>query len=321
MVRDWIEGEQALQYEETEAGLKVLQWKGTAITAQVPAAIDGAAVTAIGRKAFLSNKRVQEVWLPDAVTEIGDWAFAYCDRLVSLCLPKRPVAFGRGVFLQCEKLERIILREQEEEDAVLGTGRPSGAAAPVSGRDADFVDSLLAAAVHKLDAPYLLDLPEAGSVQWLEKWDARLLHLLYVPDREGFSKMLLCGEEDYGSKENDPGHYMSQKRRGKARLAMLRLLHDKGLSEQMRGILVRYLCTHTKGCEHEETWQVVKEEYGLRKEYYDLLLDIGALTEHNYDAALCDMGTELAEMKAYLLREKEERFGSGGFFDSLSLEL
>lgn len=314
MVREWEKEENALQYEETENGLRVLQWKGTGITAQVPEEIAGRPVTAIARKAFLSNKRLQEIALPGGITEIGDWAFAYCDRLVSVSMPKRAVVFGKGVFLQCEKLEQIILRTPEE--AVPEEGE---AGAPRN--DAECVGSLLAAAVHKLDAPYLLNPVEAGSPEWMEKWDARLLHILNTPDREGFSKMLLCGEEDYGSKENDLGYYLSQKRRGKVRLAMLRLLHDKDLPDAVRRELTEYVKGHTKGCAHEETWQVVKEEYGLRKEYYDLLLDIQALTEENYDAALCDMGTELAEMKAYLLREKEERFGSGGFFDSLSLEI
>ena len=145
------------------------------------------------------------------------------------------------------------------------------------------------------------------------------MQVLHTPDREGYQQTILCGEEDIGSMENNLEYFLSQKRKGKARLALLRLLYDRGLRRGVRGELTAYLREHTKGCPHEEAWQIVREEYGNRREYYDILLDTGALTEQNFDAALCDMGTELAEMKAYLLRVKEERFGSGGFFDSLEL--
>ena len=41
--------------------------------------------------------------------------------------------------------------------------------------------------------------------------------------------------------------------------------------------------------------------------------------ENNYDAVLCDMGSELAESKAYLLKKKEEWFGGGSVFDAFVL--
>lgn len=305
MIREWEKEENAFQYEEKEGVLTILQWKGSGIAAQIPEEIAGKPVAAIARKAFLSNKRLQEISLPDSIGEIGDWAFAYCGRLTSISLPRRRIRFGKSPFLQCEKLEQIRLSVQGDEAA--------------SGEDMTCAGFLLAAAVHKLDAPYLLDPLEAGTAHWLEKWDTRLLQILHTPDRDGYSKTILCGEEDYGSMENNLEYFLSQKRRSKVRLALLRLLYDRGLSQDMRQMLTTYLTAHTKGCQYEETWQVVKEEYGTRKEYYDLLLDIQALTEQNFDAVLRDMGTELAEMKAYLLRAKEERFGNGSFFDSLTL--
>ena len=88
---------------------------------------------------------------------------------------------------------------------------------------------------------------------------------------------------------------------------------------QMRIFLENYLRSHTKGCGQEETWRVVLEDYGTRKEYYDLLFEIEALTRDNFDAALRDMGTELTEMKAYLLKRREECFGNNEFFDSFAL--
>lgn len=305
MIREWEQDTQAFQYEEADGQITLLQWKGCAPQVQVPEEIEGAPVTAIGRKAFLSDKRIQEVILPESVMTIGDWAFAYCSRLVQITLPRHAVSFGKGVFLQCGKLEQIILTQRGEN--------------VFPEAESVCIGSLLAAAAHKLDDPYLLSTQEAGGEQWLRKWDAKLLQVMRTPDREGYSKTLLCGEEDYGSKENNLDYFLSQKRRSKVRLALLRLLHDKGLGPEMRELLTEYVAAHGKGCTHEETWRVVKEEYGVRREYYDLMLETGALTEANFDEALCDMGGELAEMKAYLLKQKEERFGNDGFFEFLTL--
>lgn len=305
MIREWERETQAFQYEEADGQITLLQWKGSAPQVQVPEQIEGTPVTAVGRKAFLSDKRVQEVALPESIRVVGDWAFAYCSRLARIALPRHAVSFGKGAFLQCEKLEQITLTRHgenffpEAENVCIG--------------------SLLAAAVHKLDDPYLLNTREAGEEHWIQKWDAKLLQVMQTPDRDGYSKTILCGEEDYGSMENNLEYFLSQKRRGKVRLALLRLLHDKGLRPEMRELLSEYLAAHGKGCAHEETWRVVKEEYGIRREYYDLMLETGALTEQNFDEALCDMGGELAEMKAYLLKKKEERFGNDGFFESLTL--
>ena len=307
MIREWNQNgdDNAFQYEEREGCITILQWKGSGDTARIPGAIDGACVVRIGRKAFLSNKRIREVILPGSTEEIDDWAFAYCSRLAVVRLPRRRIVFGKGAFLQCVRLEQMLL----ETDG----------AADLPEADMACTGGLLAAAVHKLDDPYPLNPPEAGTAEWIGKWDTRLMQVLHTPDREGYQQTILCGEEDIGSMENNLEYFLSQKRKGKARLALLRLLYDRGLRRGVRGELTAYLREHTKGCPHEEAWQIVREEYGNRREYYDILLDTGALTEQNFDAALCDMGTELAEMKAYLLRVKEERFGSGGFFDSLEL--
>ena len=58
MIREWEEEEQAFQYEVTDGAARLLQWKGRALAAVVPQEINGMPVTAIGRKAFLSNKKV-----------------------------------------------------------------------------------------------------------------------------------------------------------------------------------------------------------------------------------------------------------------------
>lgn len=306
MIREWEKDGAAFQYERKDGRVILLLWKGAGSTACIPEEVDGCPVREIGRKAFLSNKRIQEVYLPGSIQVIDDWAFAYCSRLFRIRMPRHPVSFGKGAFLQCERLEYFML-----EDAVPSMTEKAKACTGV----------LLAAAVHKLDAPYLLDPMKAGRESWIQKWDTRLMEMMKTPDEDGYSRTILCGEEDIGSMDNNLDFFLHQKRMSKVRLALLRLLYDQSLASEIRRFLTDYLKSHAKGCPFEETWQVVKEEHGTEKEYYDLLLDIGALTMDNFDAVLCDMGTELAEMKAYLLREKEERFGDGGFFGSLSLDL
>lgn len=306
MIKEWEQENCAFQYEEKPSGIALLQWRGNGMEARLPAQIDGIPLVEIGRKAFLSNKRLQEIYLPKRIEHIGDWAFAYCSTLRLVEMPRREIGFGKGAFLQCERLEEIRLLEEED-------GQPE--------RGSSHTDALLAAAVYKLDAPYLLYPLEVGGAEWLKKWDRRLSEILQAPDRDGYSKTILCGEEDLGSMDNNLEFFLHQKRRSKVRLALLRLLHDEGLERELREYLTEYLRAHAKGCAQEETWQVVLEEYGTRREYFDLLLYIGAITEENFDAVLHDMGVELTEMKAYLLRMREERLGKHDFFDSLSLEL
>lgn len=305
MIGEWEEGRAAFQYEIKNDRVEILQWKGSGETAHIPESVMGKPVHSIGRKSFLSNKRLREVFLPGSVKELGDWAFAYCSSLTAVHLSKDCAVFGKGVFLDCGHLERIFTFSQDDRE-MEGDAEVQRAA-------------LLAAAPCALDAPYLLTPLEAGSREWLEKWDVRLMQVMELSDREGYSKTLLCGEEDYGSKENNLDFFLSQKRKSKVRLAMLRLLHAEGLLPQMRIFLETYLRSHTKGCGQEETWRVVLEDYGTRKEYYDLLFEIEALTRDNFDAALRDMGTELTEMKAYLLKRREECFGNNEFFDSFAL--
>lgn len=308
-----------LYYEITEAaggriacitGLKGLAWE-----VRIPEEIEGCPVTVIGKKAFLSRKNLRKVTVPAAVEEIRDWAFAYCDSLetVALCgnsedrpadetakahgLTEKGTAdmhFGRSVFLDCTKLKFLY-----------AGGKNEGTAA------------LLAAAVTTAEAPYLLDVREAGSPEWLNKWDARMMAILSSPDNEGYSKQVLCGEEDYGS--TDLNAYESGRRRVKVRLLMLRLLYPEGLLPERKALLEQYLLEHTKGCVHEETWRVTLEEHGEDRVWYQLFAELGCVREDNFEALLADIGEDCPEMKAYLMRFKEERIGYTDFFAGLEL--
>lgn len=301
---EWKLADASLYYmterKQDRETVRITRFQGLASQVEVPGRIQGLPVAAVDRKAFLSKKNLRRVWLPDTLEEIGDWAFAYCDHLTEIVIPSGTVRFGKAVFLECRELKRISAGKRQD-----GAG---GAAFPAE---------LMAAAVTAMDAAYLLDMEAAGGGEWLEKWDARLGSVLRVPDQEGFSRQILCGEEDYGS--TDLTAYMSGRRKEKVRLCLLRLLFDQGLSGSFRQELEEYLRSHTKGQASEETWQVILREHGADREYYQLFAAIGCVTEDNLNGILTEIGGEYPEMKAYFLRSGEETGGAEDFFAGLEL--
>ena len=267
-------------------------------------------IISIGKKAMLSCKSLRRVELPGTIEEVGDWAFAYCDELREVCLPEKPVRFGRGIFRECGKLRRITVEGKEKD-----------------------IGGLLAAAVTLLDAPYLFTPVRCGDGEWLRQWDARMLQILRAADRDGYSKMVLCGEEDYGSRENNLDYFLNQKRKSKVRIAFMRLLHPLGLLDEVKKELEDYLREHTAGSGYadgmlsgredadmwDETWQVLQTEHGEDSEYYKLFTGIGCLTEKNFDRILSEAGEEFPEMKAWFLKYKEEKIGYTDFFEELMI--
>lgn len=285
----------SLYYEVRAEGIFITRFQGTASEVRVPERIEDTIVTGIGKKAFLSRKNLRRVVLPETTREIGDWAFAYCDALEQVTMPERRIYFGKTVFMGCVSLVRI--------------------ASPKDSVPAE----LLAAAVRDFESYYLLDMTEAGSAEWLKKWDAKLAAILHAPDQEGYSKQVLCGEEDYGS--TDLEAYKSGSRRRKVRLALLRCLLSQGLSRELQKEMQEYLLSHTKGGESEETWQVMLEEHGGHREYYELFTQLGCVHEDNLNEILTDIGAEYPEMKAYFLRSQEKYVAKTDFFDSLDLSI
>lgn len=292
----------SLYYEQVHSGITITRLQGMCSEVQIPQMIEGLPVCTIAKKAFLSKKNLRKINLPDTVEEVGDWAFAYCDNLEQVELPGHAVRFGRAVFLDCGKLMRLHVKSLRTNDKC---------------DIADMVAPLLAAAVTTMQASYLLDLEEAGTDEWFSKWDARMLEILNRPDGEGFSRQILCGEEDYGSTDRDA--YMNEKRKSKVRFLMLRLLYDEKLSAELRSIAEQYLREHTKGCSSEETWQVILQEHGNDRAYYQLFAELECLHEDNFDAVIGDIGEEYPEMKAYFMRYKEDRIGYVDFFGELEL--
>lgn len=292
-----------IESEQTGSGIRITRMQGLAGEVEIPERIEGVPILAIGRKAFLSKKNLRKVTVPGTVTEVGDWAFAYCDHLHTVRFVHEGEAdgkseeksgagtklrFGKSVFLECHNLRYVYVKDGSESTA-----------------------ALLAAAVTTAEAPYLLDAQEAGSREWLEKWDARMFAVLHSADEEGYSKQVLCGEEDYGS--TDKVAYESGRRKVKVRLLLLRCLYPEGLAPERRSEMEAYLR------EKDETWQVILKEHGEDQAYYKLFTDLGCVTEDNFDALLRDVGEDCPELRAYLMRYKEEALGYSDFFAGLQL--
>lgn len=291
-----------LSYKTDGEEAEITGYRGKDTEIAVPSLIEGCPVTCIGKKAFLSNKMLKEISLPESVVRIDDWAFAYCAKLARVILPYHRMEIGQGIFKECFLLEEIV-----DESADEGEKKTVDTA------------FLLAAVMSRLDAFYLFDFESAGTPEWMAQWDGRMQTLMEREDTEGFSKMLLCGEEDYGSRENNLDYYTEQRRREKVRLAMLRLMHDYGLKQAVREKLEQYLLSHIKGCGTEETWRVVLEEYGDDLRYYQFLTQLGGVTRENFQPMMEDMGQSHTEMKAYLMKYHGEQHGTEDAFDAFAL--
>lgn len=290
-----------LIYEENRGKVTILRLEGNLVRLVVPAQIGDKPVTQIYKKAFFNCRYLRFLTLPDTIEKIDNWAFAHCQQLEQVELPWKLMSLGKDLFIGSGNLKKIVLRPQEG-----------------SGHDGTEISRLLAVAATGMEDPHLFQIEEAGTPEWLKKWDARMLVLMHEDDNEGYDKQVLAGEEDY--ERTDRVRFRNLKRQAKVRLALLRLLNPCGLAEETRTELEEYLRTHTKGCRFEETWEVVLNEFGDDKEYYELFARLGCVTADNFDGLLQDIGDGHTEMKAYLMRYKEEHLGYQDFFDALSLD-
>ena len=70
----------------------------------IPMQIEGIPVISIGKKAFLRNRHLQHVILPDSIEQIGDWAFSGCLLLRKVTMPKKAITFGSHIFQKTDSL-------------------------------------------------------------------------------------------------------------------------------------------------------------------------------------------------------------------------
>ena len=297
--------EGTLAYIEEKEGISIKRYRGIGSKAIVPHEIDGKPVTSIGRKAFLSRKTLKEIVLPDTITEIGDWAFAHTEELKKIVIPRRELTRGKELFLGCRNLEEMILSGTEEEqfqDKKDGMGR------------------MLALAVTVLHDYFLFTPTEVRDDAWIKRWDEQLLKLVRLDDLDGFQELWTCGEEDYEGKDYDIESYPVEKRKLKLRIIYFRLLHPYKISQEVKDELQQYLHDHTKGTKEPEAWEVLLEEHAEDIAYYQVFTEAGCVNEENFDDLLTDMQEVNAQMKAYMLKYKEEHLTKKDAFAAFELD-
>ena len=345
-----------LQYEIEEGYAVITGFEGVGsrmfVPDMVPAGGQVYPVRRLGKKAILANKGLREISLPGSVNYFDDWCMAQCENMQKVILREsmetepecksaqknslqesmetepecksvqknslqetmdvnvrngnmqkadshngfgaEQLYFGKGVFDKCNKLQ----------DICLGYERP------------DDLSALLGSVIYRMPAEYLLRDKELGQAGWFEKWDQCLSVFLNEPDLDGYTDMVLCGEEDIFYKEPD---FAIHKRKKKASLCLLRLMHDSNLKESLRQKFQDYLLQHTKGCTGDEAWQVLLDEYGESVSYFKLFADLGCVTKDNIEGMLSDMGQQYAESKAFLLNYKQTRLKQSDVFSMFDL--
>jgi hypothetical protein len=177
--------------------------------------------------------------------------------------------------------------------------------------------ALLAKAPCVMDAEYLLNERYSGYDEWYTNWDARLNSIINEADDEGYTALVLCGEEDI---LKEPLEFCRDNRKKKAYLCLLRLFYDEALNDENRDIFSRYVLKHCKGCETDEAWQVMLEKFADEIPFFKMFADMGCITAENVDDMLLDMDENHAEAKAYVMNYKQENFAGGGdAFDMFTL--
>lgn len=309
--------EGSIYYRREGEDIYIAGYSGRMKEICIPEKIDGLLVKGICKKAFLGNRFLRYLTLPPSLVSIEEWAFAQCNHLETVHMPKCRLEFGRGAFKECKELAKVYIYKPESvKRDELGGLLPFQEASFTE--DEIDIAFLFAAVPGVLEAEYLLEPYSAGQSEWMQKWDARVAALLQMEDEEGYQKMVLCGEEDLNASLEE---YVAQVRRSKARICFLRLMHPYKLSKNLKETLENYLFTHTKGESSEEAWEVLLQEHGDERAYYELFLQIGCVTPANLDGMLLDMADRHAEMKAFLMNYKQEHMtGEKDFFDSLSLD-
>lgn len=284
-----------LEYVPYKNGISITRYRGIATIVSIPEVIEEKPVIALEKKAFLSCKTVKEITLPKTIEEIGDWAFAHAEQLRTIMIPNRVLMRGKELFLGCVRLKEIVV-DTRTDMRELGLGR------------------MMSIAVTVLHDYVLLDPLDMGSDEWIKRWDSKLLDLVGLDDLDGFEELWTCGEEDYEGKDYDIKSYPVEKRKMKLRIVYFRLLHPYKLLPQIEEELKTYLKTTP------ESWEIIQEEHPDDLEYYKLFANAGCITEENFDRLLADLVNGSAEVKAYMLKYKDEHFEKKDAFSAFALD-
>jgi len=90
-------------------GIGITGYQGNETDVIIPASINGLSVVAIGRNAFIGNKNITSVVIPEGVTHIGAFAFDSCESLTYVTIPDSVIRMEQDAFGNCESLEKVII--------------------------------------------------------------------------------------------------------------------------------------------------------------------------------------------------------------------
>lgn len=273
-----------LTYTIEDGKACITGFEGSGPVLDVPEIVDGAVVCGIGKKAFLGNRSLQHIILPQSIEWIGDWAFCNCAQLQRISFPRRPMRLGKGLFAKDSRLYEITCESVNKHG-------------PCPGR-------LLAAAVTLMDAEYLLDMTQAGCAEWYRQLDNRLLSFLMEPPEIVLKDLVYCAEEDMGAKQEA---CLEEQECRKAYMALLRLAYPARLDNETEEQLKTYLLDQN-GLQTKYAWETVKRADGKEQLVFcDIMLKINGIREENLSSVLEDLGNAFVELKAYLLKAWEQR--------------
>lgn len=283
----------AARHSQGDLSIWITGYEGAGKTLCIPGQIEGYDVTKVERKAFLSNRSLIRVSVPDTVDEIGHWAFAGCKELEEIDISGKELSFGSGVFRKCIKLERISFPH-----TLHGCAR------------------LLAASAVDLEADYLLSPAQAGSREWYGWLDGRILDIIRESEETALKELVYCAEEDMLAKQEA---CLDGQVKKKTRIALLRLLYKENLSRDMADRLITFLqrSVHQGRC--PAVWETLKGGCEERFAWCDILLDAGIINEENLDSVRQSFGVEEVELKACLLQKWQERERRSSLWKQLEL--
>lgn len=92
---------------EADGSATITGYTGSAEVVEIPAALSGAPVRAIGGAAFIARQEIKEVVIPEGVTWIGNAAFKNAMQLTRVSLPSTLIDLGESAFENCVALEAL----------------------------------------------------------------------------------------------------------------------------------------------------------------------------------------------------------------------
>ena len=94
--------------DESEDGIRITGYKGTASEINIPENIDGKPVVGITYLAFSGKSTIKKVAIPSSVKIIEARAFWKCESLESVSLEDGVETVGEGAFADCPKIGSVV---------------------------------------------------------------------------------------------------------------------------------------------------------------------------------------------------------------------